>query len=84
MKKNKETALIDFMDMIRRSWTFNRMTEKEAGLCQDVLLWTERVAGLRGTYEARWSTLQAVYNAYLFGIGYDGGSWRETEEVPLF
>ena len=84
MKKNKETVLVDFIDMTLQSWTFNRMTEKEAERCLDVLRWTERVAGLRGTYEARWSTLQAVYYAYLIGIGYDGGVWRETEEVPLF
>lgn len=77
MNKPKEQAQADYITMIRNSWTFQRMTQKEqekaikALHCPDML---------QGSYKQRWYTLEAVYRAFLLGIGYDGTYWREPEE----
>lgn len=77
MNKPKEQAQADYIAMIRNSWTFQRMTQKEqkkaikALHCPDML---------QGSYKQRWYTLEAVYRAFLLGIGYDGAYWREPEE----
>ena len=70
----KEQAQADYIAMIRNSWTFQRMTQEEqdkaikALHCHDML---------QGSYKQRWYTMEAVYWAYLLGIGYDGAQWRE-------
>ena len=77
MNKPKEQAQADYITMIRNSWTFQRMTQKEqekaikALHCPDML---------QGSYKQRWYTLEAVYRAFLLGIGYAGAYWREPEE----
>lgn len=77
MNKPKEQAQADYITMIRNSWTFQRMTQKEQEKaikelhCPDML---------QGSYKQRWYTLEAVYRAFLLGIGYDGAYWREPEE----
>lgn len=77
--KNKEEAKKDFIEMIKKSWTYERMTEEEK------IRWAEFVSGnsveeaLKGSYLARWHILQAIYEAYLEGIGYTDGSWRDKK-----
>ena len=74
--------------MIRDSWTFKKMTEKEQENAIEVLddAWEKRA--IKGTAEARWEIANAIYYAYLIGLGYDGFRWRTTEaekeEIPLF
>ena len=77
-KKPKENAIDEFVDMVRKSWTFGRLTTSE----RDALFEAFEFAGrhLRGDFDARWATLQAVYNAFLLGVGYTAFNWREVEE----
>ena len=85
--KNKEDAVKDFANMIRNSWTYGRMTKEEQAKVIDLLFWdTPCVKAIKGSYLDRWRTCQAIYSAYLSGIGYTPYGWREdsTEPVPTF
>lgn len=77
MMKNKEKALDNFIEMTKNSWTYERMTPKEKERLIDMFCDIRTRKALKGTYDHRWDILQALYNAYLQGIGYNGGNWRE-------
>lgn len=86
MRKNKENALNDFYKMIKNSWTYAKMTEKEQEKLSATLFLNVPVENaLKGTYEQRWAILQAIYAAFLNGIGYNDFSWREEvkEQLPF-
>lgn len=76
MNKPKEQAQADYIAMIRNSWTFQRMTQEEQETAIQALLCSEM---LKGSYKQRYSALNAVYRAFLLGIGYDGPQRREPE-----
>lgn len=78
MNKTKENALTDYIEMVRRSWTYGKMTDDEKNRCINVLT-DVRALNIQGTYNQRWNALQAVYNAYLVGIGYNSFNWREDK-----
>ena len=84
MNKPKENALPDFLEMIRNSWTYDKMTVEETSRCEKALR-SAPTQDIQGTYHQRWSAYNAVYNAYLIGIGYTGALWREPhpEEIPF-
>ena len=87
MDKQKENARRDFIEMIRHSWTWNRMTEDEKRHCTDTFFSTASAEAIKGNYDTRYNICHAIYSAYLNGLGYDGGFWREptaTEPVPKF
>lgn len=77
MNKPKEQAQADFITMIRNSWTFQRMTQKEQEKAIEALHCPD---SLQGNYKQRWIAYQMIYRAFLLGIGYDGAQWREPEE----
>ena len=72
----KENALLQFIGITCKSWTFNRMTQAEKERCIDALCFPNEQGMLKGTFRNRRNMLQAVYNAYLSGLGYVGGDWR--------
>ena len=80
MTYDKELAFCEFCDMVKKSWTFGRMTAREQADCLATLQWVHDQGMLRGTFNTRWSILQAVYHAYLSGLGYDAFGWREDGE----
>ena len=80
LPRTKENALLRFCSMICRSWTFERMTQAEKERCISAFLKVEDFNALRGDYAARWCILQAVYDAFLSGLGYTGGKWREENK----
>lgn len=76
MSKDKSEAMRDFVNMIQKSWTYDRMTDKERANCIEAIQFCHDTC-LSGTYEQRWKQLQGIYHAFLMGIGYDGYSWRK-------
>ena len=74
---NKDNAMYDFNTMIQKSWTYNRMTTEEKKRWIEVLNDVRCDKCLKGTYKHRWDILQAMYSAYLIGLGYDNFNWRE-------
>lgn len=80
----KENALYNFIVMTENSWTFNKMTSKEKERLYDVLNDYRTTKALRGTYYERWDVLQAIYGAYLSGLGYTDFNWRSDDESVPF
>lgn len=80
MEKVKENAALDFEKMIRNSWTYARMNLKEQTAFIVILYSSRTRNALKGTYSQRWEVLQAIYDAYLASLGYNGPTWRESPE----
>lgn len=76
---NKELAIHNFKVMIEQSWTYGKMTREERDNWERVLFSTRTKNSLKGNYNTRWEILQAIYGAYLFGLGYNDFTWREEE-----
>lgn len=84
MERIKENAINDFYNMILNSWTYNRLTKTEKNNFNETMNHTKTKKALKGTYEQRWEILQAIYGAFLYGCGYDGPNWRESDEKTPF
>ena len=82
-KLEKEKILNKFEDMLKASWTYDRMTEKEKKTFLELLEHPRITETIKGTAKQRWEILDSIYWAYLQGIGYDGCTWRETEKQPF-
>ena len=88
--REKENAAPDFMAMIRKSWTWDRLTDEERTRFENLIgeiTFPHFDGRIRGNYISRWNQLQNVYNAFLTALDYAPIGWREpeTEEpVPLF
>ena len=78
LPRTKENALLHYMIMTVKSWTYARMTASEKNACLDALKWAAETGALRGNFEARFYILHSVYYAFLAGIGYSGADWREA------
>lgn len=84
-KKMKETdlTLIDFIDMIEKSWTYNKMTSDEKKRLNDVFNDIRISKILKYNNKHKWDVLQAIYSSFLQGIGYDNFNWRYENEKEL-
>lgn len=85
--KEKDDALKDYLEMIKKSWTWAKLTEKEKTIFE-AWLYKERFE-LKGNYKQRRETLGNYYTMFLLGTGYDDPfQWRTTEEekkdAPIF
>lgn len=81
MNKQKENAYDNFMKMIKDSWTYKKMTYEEIQTLKCTLLSSITEEACIGSYDHRFNILNAIYNAYLYGIGYNGWNWRSEEIV---
>ena len=78
--KNKNDVLDDFIEMMKSSWTYEKMTNNEKIKLIDVLNDVRTQEALKGTYYNRWHILQAIYHSYLIGIGYTDFNWRDKND----
>ena len=78
LPREKENAVMQFLSMICRSWTFCRMTEKEKEYWVKTVLHANRLDRIKGNYDARWLVLSNMYDAFLNALGYleDQADWR--------
>ena len=77
--KTKELTVYDFREMIKNSWTYEKLTDIEKENWEMLLIDTRTLSCLKGNYNTRWNILQAIYHAYLIGLGYTDFKWREVE-----
>ncbi len=75
MKKDKEMAFNDYVKLFQRSWTYNRLTEKEREQFEAAMQFVKNA--LSGTYRQRAAQMNAAYDAFLMGVGYNGFNWRD-------
>ena len=78
--KNKDNVFTDYLEMIKKSWTYARMTKEEREKIQEILTSGRIKEDIKGTYQQRWQALNALYYAFLIGIGYDNADWRGDNE----
>lgn len=83
--KNKENAYYDFLKMVKRSWTWAKLSIEE----RDRFVSNIFADDFQGRYEQRLQGYSKCYALYLYGLGYnDSPRWRATEaecaEMPLF
>lgn len=78
MEKKIEQVFDDFTEMIKNSWTYEKMTIKEKQRCIKMLNDDRTTKNVKGNYIQRWNILNAIYGAYLSGLNYNGAFWREN------
>lgn len=82
MNYTKENAVERFCEIIVNSWTWARLTPREADA------WLELIASvnIKGNAKQRASQTSDLYRAFLAGCGYSGPNWREPdpEDIPSF
>jgi hypothetical protein len=76
MKKDKDQARCDYIETIKNSWTFARLTAIEQKQITSVL----EVVKIFGSYIQRCEILNSVYFSFLICLGYQPDGWRETKE----
>ncbi len=81
---DKEETLKKFVEIIKESWTYNKLTEKEKENLIETLYSVTTVDCLRGTFKQKWEILQAIYNSFLMALDYNPTNWREEKDTPLF
>jgi len=81
----KENALDNFYENIKKSWTYEKLTTAEINRLEKVLFSVQIENCLKGTYNQRYETLNAIYHSFLMALDYTPINWREEEEnIPLF
>lgn len=78
--KNKDFVFTDYLEMIKKSWTYARMTKEEREKIQEILTSGRIKEDIKGTYQQRRQALNSLYYAFLIGIGYDNTDWRGDNE----
>ena len=82
---NKENALNNFYENIKKSWTYEKLTAEERKRFEKVLFSSCVQDNLKGTYGQRYRMLFAIYHSFLMALDYTPIGWREDlEEIPLF
>lgn len=83
-KKLDEVTNKFFQNIIKTSWTWQRLTEEEKLRFENLDIFCE----IRGTKDMREQWLFTIYVSFLAGLGYDGFKWRESDEekteTPVF
>lgn len=77
--KIKENAMNDFLEMIKKSWTYQKLSEKEVIKLNDAFQWCIDQKMIFGSYKQRMNILQCIYNSFLNGLGYNGWNWRKEQ-----
>ena len=83
MKKYSNAVEDYFQNVIKNSWTWEKLTEgeRERFINMNVL---DRI---KGNDKTRIEWLNTIYTAFLNALGYKPIGWKETEEaenMPLF
>lgn len=82
IKRSKEEARPDRVEIFLRSWTYNRLTAGE----KNEIIQQLATAPIKGTYKQRCEQLNTIYFSFLESIGYKPIGWRtpDGEETPQF
>ena len=83
MKKYSNAVEDYFQNVIKKSWTWNKLTEEE----QERFINMDVFDNIKGNDKTRIEWLNTIYHSFLFALGYEPIGWRETEEekeMPRF
>lgn len=76
MRKHSNAVEDYFQNVIKKSWTWARLTEEEQ---QRFINMNGVFDEIKGTDDTRKRWLMTVYSAFLRGIGYKPLGWREEK-----
>lgn len=81
MEKNKDNAVVDFMEMTRKSWTWARLTDEERSRFEKMIAGETGMANrcIKGAFNHRWEILNALYESFLAALDYKAFGWREEK-----
>lgn len=65
-----------FQNVIKKSWTWAKLTEEEKQRFIDMSVFDR----IKGNDKTRVEWLNTIYKAFLSALGYTAIGWRETEE----
>ena len=77
LENAKENVFHNFTVMIKKSWTYERLTEEEREKIISILNDTRTKNEVKGTYYQRWNILGLVYSSFINALGYMPSGWRE-------
>lgn len=72
-----------FQNVIKKSWTWEKLTEEE----QDRFISMNVFDRIKGNDQTKVEWLNTIYHTFLCALGYKPIGWRETEEekeMPMF
>lgn len=80
-KKNEPYDVYDYINrVIKKSWTWARLTEKER---ERFLSMEHEFNSIKGRKEQRIEWLMTIYTAFLTALGYDNYNWREPNKEDI-
>lgn len=86
--KNASQVVVNyFQDTIKKSWTWNKLTEEEQQRFVDMVIEDNIFDRIKGKDKTRIEWFNTIYHSFLFALGYKFIGWRETEEekeLPKF
>ena len=65
-----------FQNVIKKSWTWERLTEEEQRRFIDMNVFDR----IKGNDKTRIEWLNTIYSSFLYALDYKPIGWRETEE----
>ena len=77
--KDKNLAKQKYLEMIKQSWTWAKLTEQEKEKFSELLEHPCSSVVIRGNYDQRWEACEALYHTYLEGLGYKPLDWRDSQ-----
>jgi len=81
MEYTKENAKNRYCAMLKKSWTYAKLTPEEAAAWNNFI----NPLDIKGTAKQRYEQIAQLYNAFLLGCGYSGFNWRgpDPENTPF-
>ena len=78
MEKDKENAYSEYDKMIRKSWTYARLSEEEKKRWDYIFeeVTKNKYKVITGNFNSRWKQLHNIYEAFIIGLGYPNGKFR--------
>lgn len=79
MKKYSNAVEDYFQRVIKKSWTWEKLTEEE----QQRFIDTNVFDRIKGNDDTRIEWLNTIYQAYLTALDYNSIDWREETEIKF-
>lgn len=83
MKKYSSVVEDYFQNVIKKSWTWEKLTAQE----QERFINMDVFDSIKGNDKTRVEWLHTIYTSFLSALGYQSIGWRETnedEDMPMF
>ena len=77
----KHTMAVEnyFQNVIKKSWTWQKLTEEEQKRFIDLPVFDK----IKGNDDTRVEWLNTIYHAFIFALGYKPIGWREEAETQF-